>query len=311
MHLKVKIVNNGCANVDRSHLTLKLWVNTASTLQYNGWWGGATGGSDTAVTCGTGSDLANKEVTITFSSETISAGGDSSVDQKVADIHRGYTAPFDDNCDDYSDLPFADTNFHDNSRFALYYDGVLVTEYSNSTTLDPNTGVPPDCGTVTITPTRTATRTNTPVLSPTITNTITKTSTPTYTRTATITLTPTFSGNYIYNTGNTSYGSSNQVAVPVYSPVGTLSFTPTVTRTNSQSPTLTRTPTFTFTRTPTVTPTGIQNVARWDNDWSNWVGFIIITNTFTPTNTATPTNTPSYTPTPSLHELFRLHSPGH
>lgn len=237
LNLKIRITNYGETPVDAGNLTVKMWVNSGSDVLVNGCWGGELRDSlgqwiNTSVSCGITVDnnnpnpvcveaadrKANRTVTFVISSsEDIPANGGylSEINGQV--YRTGWVSPFDDNCDDYSKPGSA--NYHNDVHFALYKNGVLVSEWVSASSPDELTGVEP-CYTPQTTSTITKTRTNTPVQSPTVTLTPTYSSTVTFT--ASITATP--------------------------------SNTPTSTGTITRTITLTMTPTLTTTLTLTNTP---------------------------------------------------------
>jgi len=150
-HLKFmyRITNYDSVGVSTSNLRIKIWANTSSTINFNGWWNGAAGGSASSISsCGSGSRQANQLIIITLSSGTITSGGGTWGGGKAADIYRdGWVSPFDDSCDDYSRVN-ATSTFYNDPYFVLEENvsgtWYTVCEYTNSTTEDSNTGIP--CG---------------------------------------------------------------------------------------------------------------------------------------------------------------------
>lgn len=142
-----RITNNDSSSVDRSLITVKLWFNHSTNILINSYYGEIASAtrSSLGTTCGSGSRLANQVITLTFSSGTIAAGGNISRTDALTLYRDGWAGPFDQSCDDYSLMP-ASSTFTNSPYFAIYYDGELVCEYTNSTTEDSNTGVDPCTG---------------------------------------------------------------------------------------------------------------------------------------------------------------------
>ncbi len=295
MQFDVRITNYDTAAVDPSTLEVRFWVNESAAIGWNGCWGGvvysAAGAElgDLTNTTGVGSASCASQTqygSITFSGPEIPANGGYAAEFS-AQLHRGWQAPFDTGCDNYSKP--GTTTYHNDPHWALYENGNLVCEWTSASTQDADTALNPctganACAAATSTYTYTRTSTNTP----TRTNTpLPPTSTHTYTNTATHTATRTFTAVPPTNTNT---------AIP---PTATHTFTRTATNTHTSTntavpPTFTHTHTRTYTNTNTHTATLIPTSTNTVPVGSTNTNTYTVTNTFTNTNThtATRTNTP-------------------
>ncbi len=218
--------------------------------------------------------FANQSVTFTFGpADTVVIPPNGGYWQSQGSLFQfGRNNPQMDNsnwADDYSHLgsglTCSDGNFHDSPYYALFSNGQLVQEVTNTGgDIDPNTGEIPCTASVycvsspaTSTPTNTATHTatnsatNTPTATATRTRTSTATNTATFTETNTRTDSPTSTSTRTATNTRTNTATFTQTNTKTDSP------TPTSTRTetNTGTATATRTETFTFTTTKTATAT--------------------------------------------------------
>lgn len=151
-----RIFNHGTTAIDMSSLKVKMWFNNAEPVlfvnsdwvrTYNaagtatGLYGQATANSEAFAVCTSAEGRkANQSRYFTFSNLSIPANGGYAT--FTCWFWRGGYTPFDVNCDDYSELG-ATTTYREGSRFAIYENNVLVTEFINATTIDVSTGKEP------------------------------------------------------------------------------------------------------------------------------------------------------------------------
>jgi hypothetical protein len=331
---KVKIINNDTVDVALNSLTVRAYfycANTSDTFGINGCWGGAVynsaGVSQGSVSCTLVTATAattyiysstrkvNKYVDLTFSGVTVIPANGGYLDlSSGAEIYRNsWATPFDDSCDDFSQLG-TNTTYHEDPYFNLFEGANLVCEYTSATTQDALTGINPvtgvsACGgptTPTNTPvssfTFTMTRTNTPTFTRTNTQTFTSTSSPTLTATPTVTpsvtVTPANSATSTQTRTPTFTGTPSSTITRTATPTGsaTGSATPTFTATVTFTPTGTQTATGTFTATQTFTASATKTYTP--------TGTATATLTWTFSSTTTPTFTKTATDTPSMTQTF-------
>ena len=312
---KVKIINNDTVDVALNSLTVRAYfycANTSDTFGINGCWGGAVynsaGVSQGSVSCTLVTATAattyiysstrkvNKYVDLTFSGVTVIPANGGYLDlSSGAEIYRNsWATPFDDSCDDFSQLG-TNTTYHEDPYFNLFEGANLVCEYTSATTQDALTGINPvtgvsACGGPT-------TPTNTPVSS--FTFTMTRTNTPTFTRTNTQTFTATSSATMTYTATRTSTSSPTLTATPTVTPSVTVTPANSATSTQTRTPTFTGTPSSTITRTatPTGSATGSATPTFTATVTFTPTGTQTATGTFTATQTFTASATKTYTPT--------------
>jgi hypothetical protein len=312
---KVKIINNDTVDVALNSLTVRAYfycANTSDTFGINGCWGGAVynsaGVSQGSVSCTLVTATAattyiysstrkvNKYVDLTFSGVTVIPANGGYLDlSSGAEIYRNsWATPFDDSCDDFSQLG-TNTTYHEDPYFNLFEGANLVCEYTSATTQDALTGINPvtgvsACGGPT-------TPTNTPVSS--FTFTMTRTNTPTFTRTNTQTFTATPSATMTYTATRTSTSSPTLTATPTVTPSVTVTPANSATSTQTRTPTFTGTPSSTITRTatPTGSATGSATPTFTATVTFTPTGTQTATGTFTATQTFTASATKTYTPT--------------
>ena len=151
-----KVVNNSGASINITDLQICEFVYDDAppgNVQYANDYGGGTnpytwGGPTLTATKSVWSPpqtlptnrKANLKLCVQAStSQTLAAG------QEWLDIQQrfycNYPESWDNHADDYSQNPGA--GYTEDHHFALYYQGKLVTEYTNSTTPDPETGLEP------------------------------------------------------------------------------------------------------------------------------------------------------------------------
>ena len=312
---KVKIINNDTVDVALNSLTVRAYfycANTSDTFGINGCWGGAVynsaGVSQGSVSCTLVTATAattyiysstrkvNKYVDLTFSGVTVIPANGGYLDlSSGAEIYRNsWATPFDDSCDDFSQLG-TNTTYHEDPYFNLFEGANLVCEYTSATTQDALTGINPvtgvsACGGPT-------TPTNTPVSS--FTFTMTRTNTPTFTRTNTQTFTATPSATMTYTATRTATSSPTLTATPTVTPSVTVTPANSATSTQTRTPTFTGTPSSTITRTatPTGSATGSATPTFTATVTFTPTGTQTATGTFTATQTFTASATKTYTPT--------------
>jgi uncharacterized repeat protein (TIGR01451 family) len=152
-----EVINNDAFPININDLMICAWVNNSSppglvtfANDYGGgtspWvWGGPTL-TGTAVAWNPPQSLpanrqANQELCIhATSGQTLAAG--QTWNAITGRFVLSYPQAWDNHLDDYSRDP-ASGSYVSDHHFALYYQGKLVTEYSNSSTPDPNTGLEP------------------------------------------------------------------------------------------------------------------------------------------------------------------------
>lgn len=318
---KVKIINNDTVDVALNSLTVRAYfycANTSDTFGINGCWGGAVynsaGVSQGSVSCTLVTATAattyiysstrkvNKYVDLTFSGVTVIPANGGYLDlSSGAEIYRNsWATPFDDSCDDFSQLG-TNTTYHEDPYFNLFEGANLVCEYTSATTQDALTGINPvtgvsACGGPT-------TPTNTPVSS--FTFTMTRTNTPTFTRTNTQTFTATSSATMTYTATRTATSSPTLTATATWTATPTVTPSVTVTPANSATSTQTRTPTFTGTPSSTITRTATPTGSATGSATPTFTATVTFTptgtqtatGTFTATQTFTASATKTYTPT--------------
>ena len=325
-------------DVDAGDVTVRVFLETAGNIDgaiYNARKYNAAGTDQGAITVtidtnasGAGCTGASKGIIFNIASTSIPANGGYLMFEGALN-RDGYQTPFDPECDDYSQIRGAWSDYRNESNHLLYQGDDLVCEYLDPATRDPDTGRNPCTGadgcpgatTFTYTPTNTNTHTftHTPTHTPTNTHTSTYTSTDTFTNTPTFThtftdtptntpvdtdtFTPTFTDTHTQTHTNTYTATDTATDTPTETPTDTPTQTdtftntytptdtPTDTPTNTETDTPTRTPTDTFTETPTDTPTDIPTNTETDTPTET------PTDTFTETPTDTLTNTPTETPT--------------
>lgn len=339
---KFQIINNDALGISLSDLSWKLWVFDSGTVQATIFGGGQVldGGGSWQFNVSSASGAANfvgpcnSPPTRQANWEAVFSTTDTGVLQtgwrwepQEVRINRSDFASW-NGSDDFSQMPAgqsacSDGNFYDDVYFALYYKGVLVTEYVNGVTVDPSTGSEPWCvatcnppptptptatPTPTPTPTRTSTptstATNTPTNTPTPTATPTVTPTPTETPTPTNTFTPVPSATPTPTFTATLSPTNTSTSTPTFSPTATATFTNTATPVPSATPT--NTLTATLSPTPTFSPTATFSPTPTQTSTPTFTSTFTRTPTQTPTATHTPTVTftPTETPTPGPDEFF-------
>jgi hypothetical protein len=278
-HFDFKIVNNDSVAVNINTLKVKMWFKDTRNVEQNGFYGGelkdasgnwianvsgyvSVNNSSPSPECSIESGrYASKTAVLIFTTDynlPANGGYANSLDGKL--YLNTWHDPFDSGCDDYSRLGTSNI-YADDTHFALYENDILVTEWSNSSGYDINTGKEPclpPTATITATFSATPTVTETIYASSTLTNTIS----PTSTDTPVLTETPTFT----------------------VSPTGTDTPTETITPSVTETDTETSTATVTETTTETATETNTQTVTETVTD----TPFVTATPTATVTETATP-----------------------
>jgi hypothetical protein len=260
----VRITNYGTAPIAINRLKVKAWVKESQAVISDPWTSGITFNNASNVfqnstsvartgvvsafgpsNCGGGREAATEISFQVDSPYTIPANGGYAytLGSGLGQWRRNDYSPF-DITDDYTRVVSAaigdDSVRTDSIYYALYLDDVLVCEWKNASTMDPNTGEEPcgiqACGAL-----------PSPTSSPAFSATATASRTPSPASTATITssFTPSPAPS---NTGSpTQTGTSTRTA----SPIATVSSTQTVTP--SQSPSFTRSPS----PSPSATPAGV------------------------------------------------------
>jgi hypothetical protein len=150
---------------------------------------------------------------------------------------------------DYSQIPSAGTGLHNDIHYTLYFDDILLCEWTSATQRDPNSGQEP-CGISPCPPASTATNTSS------ATGTSTMTPTKTGTSSSTVTSTNTVSSTWTSLASSTSTATASPTMTASNTPTPTFTDTPlsTSTPTDSASPTSTATPSGTMTYTATLAP---------------------------------------------------------
>ncbi|HEY5037490.1 MAG TPA: hypothetical protein VIJ93_00300, partial [bacterium] len=213
-----QVYNVDTVPVTLSDLVIKLWINdtgsictnvlTAGNLfnGANGFINNVSGTTSSAVVLSTActtpaSRQANWEVRFQGTNSQAIPPGGKWVDGKI-DVHRCDAQPFDNPNDDFSQMPAWQgsclaqnwpVTYGSDPYFALYYQGGLIQEWSDSDHQDLLRGTEPSCIVACRTPTPfpTVTPTSTPSNTPTNTPSNTPTNTPTITPTNTVTNSPT------------------------------------------------------------------------------------------------------------------------